>query len=143
MRDIGKLGDDDVRSAASVSNRLLDKPLAAMKNGGLTQTSGVSRSLVDLRHQIEDLDPRTQGDLFSPRKLLGRPPSARGDRLLDYFDKYRSSQQHINAIITALYQGQDELRRDNASSSRRRPTSGRAWAVCASTPTWPRASTRS
>jgi hypothetical protein len=37
MRDIGKLGDDDIRSAASVSNRLLDKPMAAMQNGGLTQ----------------------------------------------------------------------------------------------------------
>ena len=115
MRDIGKLGDDDVRSAASVSNRLLDKPLAAMKNGGLTQTSGVSRSLVDLRHQMEDLDPSTQGDLFSPRKLLGIIPVGTRSRLLDYFDKYRSSQQHIDAIITALFQGQDELQRDNAS----------------------------
>ena len=115
MRDIGKLGDDDIRSAASVSNRLLDKPLAAMKNGGLTQTSGVSRSLVDLRHQMEDLDPSTQGDLFKPRKLLGILPVGTRSRLLDYFDKYRSSQQHIDAIITALFQGQDELQRDNAS----------------------------
>ncbi len=115
MRDIGKLGDDDIRSAASVSNRLLDKPLAAMQNGGLTQTSGVSRSLLDLRHQMEDLDPSTQGDLFSPRKLLGILPFGTRSRLRDYFDKYRSSQQHIDAIITALFQGQDELQRDNAS----------------------------
>ena len=115
MRDIGKLGDDDVRSAASVSNRLLDKPMAAMQNGGLTQTSVVSRSLVDLRHQMEDLDPSTQGDLFSPRKLLGILPIGTRSRLRDYFDRYRSSQAHIDAIITALYQGQEELQRDNAS----------------------------
>ncbi len=115
MRDIGKLGDDDIRSAASVSNRLLDKPMAAMQNGGLTQTSGVSRSLLDLRHQMEDLDPSTQGDLFSPRKLLGILPFGTRSRLRDYFDKYRSSQQHIDAIVTALFQGQDELQRDNAS----------------------------
>ena len=115
MRDIGKLGDDDIRSAASVSNRLLDKPMAAMQNGGLTQTSGVSRSLLDLRHQMEDLDPSTQGDLFSPRKLLGILPFGTRSRLREYFDKYRSSQQHIDAIITALFQGQEELQRDNAS----------------------------
>jgi uncharacterized protein YaaN involved in tellurite resistance len=115
IRDIGKLGDDDIRSAASVSNRLLDKPMAAMQNGGLTQSSVVSRSLVDLRHQMEDLDPSTQGDLFKPHKLLGILPVGARSRLRDYFDKYRSSQQHIDAIITALYQGQEELQRDNAS----------------------------
>lgn len=115
MRDIGKLGDEDVRSAASVSNRLLDKPLAAMQNGGLTQTSAVSRSLLDLRHQMEDLDPSAQGDLFSTHKLLGILPFGTRSRLRDYFGKYRSSQHHIDAIITALYQGQDELQRDNAS----------------------------
>jgi uncharacterized protein YaaN involved in tellurite resistance len=115
VRDIGKLGDDDIRDAASVSNRLLDKPLAAMKNGGISETSAVSRSLLDLRHQVEDLDPAKQGDLLSPRKLLGLLPFGAGDRLRDYFDKYRSSQTHIDAIITALYHGQDELQRDNAA----------------------------
>ncbi|HEX5827764.1 MAG TPA: toxic anion resistance protein [Candidatus Limnocylindrales bacterium] len=115
MRDIGKLGDDDIRSAASVSNRLLDKPMAAMQHGGLTQSSAVSRSLVELRHQMEDLDPSSQGDLFKPRKLLGILPVGARTRLRDYFDKYRSSQHHIDAIITALYQGQEELQRDNAS----------------------------
>src|SRR3954447_11951482 len=115
LRDIGRLGDDDIRSAASVSNRLLDKPMAAMQNGGLTQNSAVSRSLLDLRHQMEDLDPSTQGDLLSPRKLLGILPFGTRSRVRDYFDKYRSSQHQIDAIITTLYQGQDELQRDNAS----------------------------
>ncbi len=64
---------------------------------------------------MEDLDPSKQGDLFSPKKLLGLLPFGTGDRLRDYFDKYRSSQTHLDAIITALYHGQDELQRDNAS----------------------------
>jgi uncharacterized protein YaaN involved in tellurite resistance len=113
VRDIGKLGDDDIQASAAVSNRLLDKPLAAMQNGELTETSEVSRSLLDLRHKVEDLDPAKQGDLLSPRKLLGIIPF--GDRLRDYFDRYRSSQKQIDAIITALYHGQDELQRDNAA----------------------------
>jgi uncharacterized protein YaaN involved in tellurite resistance len=115
VRDIGKLGDDDIRASAGVSNRLLEKPLAAMQSGGLTEASSVSRSLLDLRRQVEDLDPSKQGDLFSPRKLLGLLPFGAGDKLRDYFDKYRSSQHQIDSIITALYHGQDELQRDNAA----------------------------
>ena len=45
----------------------------------------------------------------------GLLPFGAGDRLRDYFDKYRSSQHELDAIITALYHGQDELQRDNAS----------------------------
>jgi uncharacterized protein YaaN involved in tellurite resistance len=115
VKDIGKLGDEDIRASASVSNRLLEKPIAAMENGGLTETSAVSKSLLNLRRQVEELDPAKQGDLLSPRKLLGLLPFGAGDRLRDYFDKYRSSQHQLDAIITALYHGQDELQHDNAS----------------------------
>ena len=113
VRDIAKLGDDDIRASASVSNRLLEKPLAAMQNGGLTEASEVSQSLLALRRKVEDLDPASQGDMLKPRKLFGLIPL--GSRLRDYFDKYRSSQHQLDAIITALYHGQDELRRDNAA----------------------------
>ena len=115
VKDIGKLGDDDIRASAAVSNRLLDKPVAAMQNGGLTETSTVSQSLLRLRRQVEDLDPARQGNLLSPNRLLRLLPFGSGDKLRDYFDKYRSSQHQIDAIITALYHGQDELQRDNGS----------------------------
>jgi uncharacterized protein YaaN involved in tellurite resistance len=115
VKDIGSLGGDDIRASAAVSNRLLEKPLAAMENGGLTESSAVSESLRSLRHEVEDLDPSKQGDLLSPRKLLGLLPFGAGNRLRDYFDKYRSSQHQLNAIITSLNHGQGELQRDNAS----------------------------
>ena len=76
VRDIGNLGDDDIRDSAAVSNRLLEKPLAAMQNGGLTETSSVSKSLLSLRHQVEDLDPAKQGDLFSRRSCWASSRSA-------------------------------------------------------------------
>ncbi len=128
VKDIGKLGDDDIRASAAVSNRLLEKPLAAMQNGGLTEASTVSQSLLHLRRQVEDLDPAKQGDLFSPKKLLGLVPFGAGDRLRDYFDKYRSSQRQIDGIITALYHGQDELQRDNAAIEQEKVN---LWAVMA------------
>jgi uncharacterized protein YaaN involved in tellurite resistance len=112
--DIRTMGDEDVKASAQVSNTLLEKPLAAMDHGGMTEASAVSHSLLDLRHTVEDLDPAHQGDLFSPHKLLGILPFGAGDKLRDYFDKYRSSQSHLNKILESLYSGQDELRRDNA-----------------------------
>ena len=75
----------------------------------------MSQSLLDLRRTVEDLDPAHQGDMFSPKKLLGVLPFGAGDKVRDYFDKYQSSQPHLNGIIESLYSGQDELRRDNAA----------------------------
>jgi uncharacterized protein YaaN involved in tellurite resistance len=113
IQDIQKLGDEDIRASSAVSSRLLDKPMAAMSSGGITEASDVSKSLLSLRRTVEDLDPAHQGDLLSPRRLLGILPF--GDHLVDYFRKYQSSQVQINSIINSLYHGQDELRQDNAS----------------------------
>ena len=38
-----------------------------------------------------------------------------GNKLGNYFDRYQSSQSHINAIIEALKRGKDELIRDNSA----------------------------
>ncbi|MGH3372365.1 MAG: toxic anion resistance protein, partial [Nocardioidaceae bacterium] len=110
---ITRMGDREMREAAAVSNRMLDRPVKAMGSGLFDSGSPVSKSLIDLRNTIEELDPARQGDLFSPRKLLGMIPL--GSKLRDYFDRYRSSQTHLDAIINALYRGQDELRKDNAA----------------------------
>jgi uncharacterized protein YaaN involved in tellurite resistance len=112
VEDIRKLGDDEVRKSASVSSRLLDKPLNAMKSGGLSAASEVSTSLRNLRRTVEELDPKRQGDLLSRSKLFGVIPF--GNKLRDYFGKYQSSQAQIDAIIQGLYHGQDELQKDNA-----------------------------
>jgi uncharacterized protein YaaN involved in tellurite resistance len=110
---ITRMGDRELRDAAAVSNRMLERPVKAMGSGLFDASSPVSRSLIDLRNTVEELDPARQGDLLSPRKLLGMIPL--GSKLRDYFDRYRSSQTHLDAIINALYRGQDELRKDNAA----------------------------
>lgn len=108
-----QMGNDHIREAASVSNRLLDKPVKAMDQGALSGNSDVSKALLELRSTVEELDPSSRGDLFQPKKLLGFIPW--GSKLRDYFREYQSAQSHIDAIIQSLYRGRDELQRDNAS----------------------------
>ena len=108
------MGSAEITASAGVSNRLLDRPVRAMHNGVFDESSDIPRSLVDLRHTVEDLDPSKQGDLLSPRRLLGLIPF--GNRLLDYFHKYQSSQSHLERHHREpLSTGQDELLRDNAA----------------------------
>jgi uncharacterized protein YaaN involved in tellurite resistance len=110
---IHTMGNKDIEQSAGVSNRLLDRPVKTLKNGLFDSGSDISRALVDLRTTVEKLDPSSQGDLFAPRKLLGIIPF--GHRLSEYFDQYRSSQSHLNAIVETLRRGKDELLRDNAA----------------------------
>jgi uncharacterized protein YaaN involved in tellurite resistance len=108
--DVRTMGDAEIRRAAESSNRLLKTPVKALQEGGLSEGSKVGSTLVELRRTVEDLDPKgAQGS----RKFLGMIPF--GDRLTDYFQRYQSAQSHLNAIMKALYDGQDELRRDNAA----------------------------
>ena len=113
LKAIYDMGSQDIRDAASVSNRLLDKPTRAMESGVFDSTSNVSTSLVQLRRTVEDLDPSRQGP-FAKKRLWGLIPWF-GNRIRDYFAKYQSAQTHLNAIIDALLRGQDELQQDNAS----------------------------
>ncbi|MEM7801654.1 MAG: toxic anion resistance protein, partial [Chloroflexota bacterium] len=110
---IHNLGNKEIRESANVSNRLLNKPTRSLEQGIFDESSEISRGLVSLRTTVEDLDPSTQGDLFSPKRLFGIIPM--GDKVRNYFLKYQSSQKHINAILNSLQQGQDELRKDNAA----------------------------
>jgi uncharacterized protein YaaN involved in tellurite resistance len=113
LERIHSMGVKDIEASASVSNRMLERPVGSLKNGGFDQGAQIGQSLIDLRRTVESLDPSRQGDLFSARKLLGFIPL--GNKLVDYFDRYQSSQGHLNAIIEALKRGKDELLRDNVA----------------------------
>ncbi len=108
--DVRTMGDADIRAAAETSNRLLQMPVKELRDGGVSGTSQVSKSLLDLRRTVEELDP---SEASLGKKLLGFLPF--GDSITDYFRRYESAQEQIDAIVRALYNGQDELRKDNAA----------------------------
>ncbi|ADB34972.1 toxic anion resistance family protein [Kribbella flavida DSM 17836] len=108
--DVRSMGDVDIRHAAESSNRLLQSPVKALKSGGLSEGSTVGKTLLDLRRTVEDLDPK---EATGAKKLLGMIPF--GDKIEDYFRKYQSAQSHLEGILHALRDGQDELAKDNAA----------------------------
>lgn len=105
---IAAMGQKEIRDAAGQSNRFLDRPVKAMD-----KDSGVGADLAELRRTIENLDPGKNGSLSTGRKLLGILPF--GNKMQNYFDKYKSSQSHISAILKSLASGKDELLMDNAA----------------------------
>jgi len=113
VEGVHTLAHEDIHAAAQISNRLLEQPARSLRGGLMDESSSVSRSLLELRKTLEDLDPSRQGDLLAPRRLLGFIPM--GNRLKDYFLRFESAQSHLDAILKSLYDGQDELRKDNAA----------------------------
>ena len=104
---IAAMGQKEIRAAADQSNRFLDRPVKAMDG-----ESGVGADLTELRRTIEKLDPSVNSKLLSGRGMLSK---VFGGGINTYFDKYRSSQSHISAILKTLARGKDELLMDNAA----------------------------
>jgi uncharacterized protein YaaN involved in tellurite resistance len=102
------MGRKEIAEAANASNRFLDRPVKA-----IDADTGIGADLVELRRTVEDLDPKENSKSLTTRKFLGIIPFGR--RINNYFDKYRSSQTHISAILSRLANGKDELLMDNAA----------------------------
>ncbi|MFE9039319.1 toxic anion resistance protein [Streptomyces sp. NPDC012421] len=110
--EIAALGTGEMRAAAQQSNRMLDRTVRSLGQGGGDASARVGTSLVELRRTVEDLDPRdTPGK--GARRLLAKLPG--GNRFRDHVAKYASSQATLHRIVGSLRGGQDELRRDNAA----------------------------
>ncbi|WP_442907543.1 toxic anion resistance protein [Kineococcus sp. G2] len=118
--DITRMGEQEVRASAQVSNRMLERPASSLAGAKGQKASGpgadaqvkVANTLLDLRRTVTELDPG-RADLKGAKKILGIIPM--GNRIQRYFERYQDAQSQLDAIIKALASGQDELRKDNAS----------------------------
>ena len=102
------MGRKEIAEAAGASNRFLDRPVKAIDSD-----TGIGADLTELRRTVEALDPKEASRGMTTRKFLGIIPF--GSKINNYFDKYRSSQTHISAILQRLGNGKDELLMDNAA----------------------------
>lgn len=110
---ITNMGRKEIMAAAGLSNRFLDRPVRAMD-----KDSGVGANLAELRRTVETLDPGKAGKLSKGRKFLGIIPF--GYSMKRYFNSYESAQGHIQAVLTHLSSGKDELLMDNAAIDQER-----------------------
>ena len=117
INDVSAMGRDEIRSAAAVTNRMLERPVAALAaaRGDGDEADAqrkVAKTLVELRMTIEDLDP-TKAEGGIGQFLLGLIPFR--DKIRSYFAKYASAQTQLDKILHSLQNGQDSLQKDNAA----------------------------
>ena len=105
-----------VQKQAVVDSEKLKDPVKKMavrsEEGGQ-----VANALVDLRVQVESLDPaRFDFEAGWFTRIIGYLPGI-GTPLKRYFSKYESAQTIINAIVDSLELGREQLKRDNITLS--------------------------
>ena len=101
------MGRQSIASSSAVSQRFLDKNFVGLED------SAAFKAINGLRDVFEELNPAREGDLLSPRKLLGFIPF--GSKLAAYFRKFESAGDQIATLMGELRSAQDEVRRDVAA----------------------------
>jgi uncharacterized protein YaaN involved in tellurite resistance len=97
---------------ASRRSQMLKQPISTLARN--SEDGGpVAKSLLDLRDQVEDLDPNKYDFSMSTiRRILGSIPGI-GSPMRRYFSKFQSSEGVIDNIVDSLEKGAEQLKRDN------------------------------
>lgn len=104
----------DLQREAARRSAMLKQPLTQLIKQG-EEGGAVANSLIDLKMQVEDLDPaRFNLDAGAMSRILGYLPGI-GTPLKRYFSRYESASVGIDAIIRSLKAGQEQLKRDNVT----------------------------
>jgi uncharacterized protein YaaN involved in tellurite resistance len=102
----------NLQKEAARRSAMLNQPIAQMMKSG-EEGGAVASSLIDLKMQVEDLDP-AHFDLNAgwASRMAGYLPGI-GTPLKRYFSRYENASTSIDAIINSLKAGQEQLKRDN------------------------------
>lgn len=104
-----QLGAKSLKKTSVLSHRLLSRSIKKMDTD--PESKKIGENLIQLRQTLEALNPANNTKFFAMRKFLNILPL--GNKIEDYFDKYKSSEEHLNTILTSLESGKDELLKDN------------------------------
>jgi uncharacterized protein YaaN involved in tellurite resistance len=102
----------NLQKEAARRSAMLNQPIRQMMKSG-EEGGEVASSLIDLKMQVEDLDP-AHFDLNAgwASRVAGYLPGI-GTPLKRYFSRYENASTSIDAIINSLKSGQEQLKRDN------------------------------
>jgi uncharacterized protein YaaN involved in tellurite resistance len=106
----------ELQKESARRSAMLKQPLNALIKRG-DDGGDVANSLIDLKMQVEALDP-AKLDFESGwlGRLIGLFPGI-GTPLKRYFARYESASTTIDAIVRSLQAGQEQLKRDNITLS--------------------------
>ncbi|MET0122999.1 MAG: toxic anion resistance protein, partial [Candidatus Thiodiazotropha sp. 6PLUC9] len=104
----------NLQREAARRSAMLKQPLSKMMKDS-EEGSTVASSLIDLKMQVEDLDP-AQINLEAGwvTRVLGYIPGV-GTPVKRYFSRFESATTTIDAIINSLEAGREQLKRDNVT----------------------------
>jgi uncharacterized protein YaaN involved in tellurite resistance len=105
----------ELQKQAANKSEILKQQIGKIARDEREDGGNVAKSLVDLKMQVEDLDPaRVDIDPGWFSRMLGYIPGV-GTPLKRYFTKFESAQTVIAAIVRSLEIGRDQLGRDNVN----------------------------
>jgi len=103
---------DELQEKASRRSGMLKQSIHTLSKTG-DDGGPVATSLVELRSQVESLDPsRIDFSMSTLRRLISFIPFV-GSPMNKYFSRYQSAGSVITSIIDSLEKGRDQLKRDN------------------------------
>jgi hypothetical protein len=100
-----RLGRKEITDSALLTGKFMEQNFVGDAN------NPAFRVINEMRRLFEDLDPRLEGDLLTPNKLLGVIPL--GNRLQSYLRRFDSAGGSLRKLIDSLYGVQDQLSRDD------------------------------
>jgi len=99
------LGRQEVsQSAALLQGRLMERHFVGAHD------SAAFKAIAELRAQLDELNPGSDGDLLEPNRLLGLIPW--GSKLQAYFRRYQSAASQIRTLMSQLYAARDDVQKD-------------------------------
>jgi uncharacterized protein YaaN involved in tellurite resistance len=106
----------NLQKEAARRSAMLKQPLSKMMQDS-EEGGAVARSLIDLKMQVEDLDPaQVNFEAGWATRMLGYIPGV-GTPVKRYFSRFESASTTIDAIINSLEGGREQLKRDNVTLS--------------------------
>lgn len=112
---LNTMGEKEVNETSQVSNRMLQRPLKAMRENDFADGKSIASSLKNLRMKVTELDPNNRTELFNNGKIFGfKIPFGLGNKVDSYMQEFKSSEDQLNDIVKSLLHGKDSLIEDNA-----------------------------
>jgi uncharacterized protein YaaN involved in tellurite resistance len=102
------VGRTEIAASTTLSNHFTKKNFVGAED------TPAYKAISSMRTLFDDLNPATQGDLFTPTRFLGIPVPW-GNKLVGYLRRYQSAETQLGAISGQLLAANDEVAKDVAA----------------------------